>query len=249
MRQAGPGRHADRTRALIAILWRAGLRISEALALTESDLDPKTGSVLVRVGKGGKRRTVGMDDWAWEHVARWTEHRIQFPIGSLFCILAGPTRGHGWSATAARGRRFAPVGYADLRSAPPRVTTRSTGTPQLRPITRSLSGLPYHPQYPTCPSWYYVDLSPGDRHSRDRGHGPPPASTGDPGECRPATVIELDGGPVVGAPRARRSRKSSPDHAERSPRRSRSHDPSCPIPAANAAAHAPATGAPLLVQR
>jgi integrase len=53
MREAGLGRYADRTRALIAILWRAGLRISEALALTETDLDPKTGSVLVRVGKGG----------------------------------------------------------------------------------------------------------------------------------------------------------------------------------------------------
>jgi integrase len=50
MRQAGPGPYADRTRGLIAILWRAGLRISEALALTESDLDPKTGSVLVRSG-------------------------------------------------------------------------------------------------------------------------------------------------------------------------------------------------------
>ena len=45
MREAGPGPYADRTRGLIAILWRAGLRISEALALTESDLDPKTGSV------------------------------------------------------------------------------------------------------------------------------------------------------------------------------------------------------------
>lgn len=114
MRQAGPGRYADRTRALIAILWRAGLRISEALALTESDLDSKTGSVLVRQGKGGKRRTVGMDDWAWDHVARWTEHRIELPIGPLFCILAGPTRGRGWSATAARGelrRLAAQAGY------------------------------------------------------------------------------------------------------------------------------------------
>jgi integrase len=64
----------DRTRGRIAILWRAGLRISEALALTETDLDAKTGSVLVRAGKGGKRRMVGMDDWGWEHVARWTEH-------------------------------------------------------------------------------------------------------------------------------------------------------------------------------
>src|SRR5579863_6159159 len=76
MREAGPGPYADRTRGLIAILWRAGLRIGEALALTESDLDPKTGSVLVRSGKGGKRRMVGMDDWGWEHVARWSEHRV-----------------------------------------------------------------------------------------------------------------------------------------------------------------------------
>jgi len=102
MRQAGHGHYADRTRALIAILLRAGLRISEALALTETDLDPKTGSVPVRSGKGGKRRIVGMDDWGWEHVARWTQHRVQLPIGPLFCILAGPTRGRGWSATAAR---------------------------------------------------------------------------------------------------------------------------------------------------
>ena len=53
MREAGLGPYADRLRGLIAILWRAGLRISEALALTESDLDPKIGSVLVRAGKGG----------------------------------------------------------------------------------------------------------------------------------------------------------------------------------------------------
>jgi hypothetical protein len=53
MREAGPGPYADRTRGPIPILWRAGLRISEALALTESDLDPKTGSVLVRSGKAG----------------------------------------------------------------------------------------------------------------------------------------------------------------------------------------------------
>ncbi len=52
MREAGTRPYADRTRGLIAILWRAGLRISEALALTESDLDPKSGSVLVRAGKG-----------------------------------------------------------------------------------------------------------------------------------------------------------------------------------------------------
>jgi site-specific recombinase XerD len=45
------------------LLWRAGLRITEALTVTEHDLEPGTGSVLVRHGKGGRRREVGMDPW------------------------------------------------------------------------------------------------------------------------------------------------------------------------------------------
>jgi len=56
MRAAGDGAHDRRLRGLIVILWRAGLRIQEALALTEADLDPKRGSLLVRRGKGGRRR-------------------------------------------------------------------------------------------------------------------------------------------------------------------------------------------------
>jgi site-specific recombinase XerC len=61
MRYAGDQQHGLRSRALIVLLWRAGLRISETLSLAESDLDPRRGSVLVRHGKGGKRREVGMD--------------------------------------------------------------------------------------------------------------------------------------------------------------------------------------------
>jgi site-specific recombinase XerC len=72
MRQAGAGRSAARMRALIVVLWRAGLRISEALMLNETDLDPSGGSILVRVGKGGRRREVGMDAWAWEREALQT---------------------------------------------------------------------------------------------------------------------------------------------------------------------------------
>jgi site-specific recombinase XerD len=60
---AGDGMEAVRLRGLIVALWRAGLRISEALALNESDLDPGRGAILVRRGKGGKRREVGMDRW------------------------------------------------------------------------------------------------------------------------------------------------------------------------------------------
>jgi site-specific recombinase XerD len=53
MRVAGDRPAGLRLRGLIVVLWRAGLRISEALALQESDLDRTRGAVLVRRGKGG----------------------------------------------------------------------------------------------------------------------------------------------------------------------------------------------------
>jgi site-specific recombinase XerD len=63
-------------RGLIVVLWRAGLRISEALTLTESDLEIARGSALVRRGKGGRRREVGMDEWAWDQLRPWLETRV-----------------------------------------------------------------------------------------------------------------------------------------------------------------------------
>src|SRR3954453_11139716 len=63
MRCCDQSEHGARARALIVVLWRAGLRIREALDLNELDLDRRRGSVLVRRGKGGRRREVGMDDW------------------------------------------------------------------------------------------------------------------------------------------------------------------------------------------
>jgi site-specific recombinase XerD len=66
MRSAGDRVHGRRLRGLIVVLRRAGLRICEALALAEADLDARRGSLLVRRGKGGRRREVGMDDWPWE---------------------------------------------------------------------------------------------------------------------------------------------------------------------------------------
>ena len=55
MRRAGDGVHGRRRRGLIVVLWRAGLRICEALALAEADPDPRRGSLLVRRGEGGRR--------------------------------------------------------------------------------------------------------------------------------------------------------------------------------------------------
>lgn len=87
MRTVGDSPEGLRLRALVVILWRAGLRISEALALAESDLDSARGAVLVRRGKGGRRREVGMDRWGWEQLRPWLELRASLPVGSSLCVL------------------------------------------------------------------------------------------------------------------------------------------------------------------
>ncbi len=92
MRAAGHGPHGQRLRGLVVVLWRAGLRIQEALSLSEADLDRRRGSLLVRHGKGGRRREVGMDAWGWEQLQPWLDTRLEFPVGPLFCIVTGPTR-------------------------------------------------------------------------------------------------------------------------------------------------------------
>ena len=120
MRCAGDHPDGLRMRGLIIVLWRAGLRISEALALAESDLDPARGAILVRCGKGGKRREVGMDPWAWEQLAPWLRLRSGLPVGALFCVIHGATQGRPWSAPAAREqvRRIAARAGVRRRFAP-----------------------------------------------------------------------------------------------------------------------------------
>jgi site-specific recombinase XerD len=65
MRATGDDAHGRPLRGLIAILWRAGLRIQEALDLSEADLDQRRGELLVRSGRGrpasrGRHGRLGM---------------------------------------------------------------------------------------------------------------------------------------------------------------------------------------------
>ena len=96
------------------------MRIHESLALRESDLDERRGALLVRHGKGDKRREVGMDDWGWEHLSRWLSHGTQMPVGPLFCVIDGATAGRTWTSTAARAqlRRLAAKAGVRRRFAP-----------------------------------------------------------------------------------------------------------------------------------
>jgi len=89
-------------------------------ASAENDLDRRRGSLLVRNGKGRRRREVGMDERGWEQLRPWLSARAELPVGPLFCIIDGPTRGLPWSGAAVRSefrrtaaragvrRRFAP---------------------------------------------------------------------------------------------------------------------------------------------
>ncbi len=82
-----------RNRALITILYRAGLRINEALALRPKDLDPRNGAIRVLFAKGGRSRTVGMDGQAFEVLSLWLEIRADHGINGrdpVFCMLDGP---------------------------------------------------------------------------------------------------------------------------------------------------------------
>ena len=100
MRAAGDDAHGRRLRALIVILWRAGLRVQR--------------------GKGGRRREVGMDPWGWDELQPWLDMRLELPVGPLLCVINGATRGRHWTSAAARAdlrrtavkagvrRRFAP---------------------------------------------------------------------------------------------------------------------------------------------
>ena len=89
MRAAGERGHVRRPHGLIAILWRSRLRVQEALALAEGDLDPHRGSLLVRRGKRGRRRGVGMD----AHQLR-RAHAIEMAREGVLLIVIQRQLGH-----------------------------------------------------------------------------------------------------------------------------------------------------------
>jgi site-specific recombinase XerD len=92
LRACNRGATGARNRALIVLLWRAGLRVGEALALREADLEPAAGLVHVRCGKGGKPRTVALDPEAFGAVEAWAARRRARGLNGhqlLLCTLAG----------------------------------------------------------------------------------------------------------------------------------------------------------------
>ena len=186
MRHAGTGVYGARSRALIVVLWRAGLRISEALALAESDLDPTRGSILVRRGKGGRRREIGMDPWGWEQLRPWRDARIELPVGALVLrdrrteprAPMGTRRRAQPPAAASRARRGTPPLCATSAPSRPRRRDGPRRHPAQRDPTSARTFQPRHHQR----------LSARYRQPRDHRHRLRPTSTHAPRQFRPVPV-------------------------------------------------------------
>ena len=79
-----------RHRALIALLYGSGLRISEALSLRPKDLDLDALTVTVHSGKGDKRGVSALLPDAVDAIARWADLRARYGVGArepFFCTL------------------------------------------------------------------------------------------------------------------------------------------------------------------
>jgi integrase len=170
MRVAGDDADGVRLRGLMIVLWRAGLRISEALALAESDLDSSRGALLVRHGKGDKRREVGIDRWAWEQSA---------------AIARRPRRSARWRTVLRAARpdpRMAVRGSRRPRAAA-KCGDRSAGAPTLcaastpararrRDVARGRAASRHSAPTRACRSRDHLRVSARDRQHRDRPRRP-----------------------------------------------------------------------------
>ncbi len=82
-----------RNRALVGLMYRSGLRVSEILALRPSDVNLAKHSIRLLDTKSGKAQTRGFHPSADDALARWIDTRKALPgIGvraRLFCTLDG----------------------------------------------------------------------------------------------------------------------------------------------------------------
>lgn len=81
-----------RNRALVAVMYRSGLRPGEALALHLGEVDLDAGTILVPPRKGGRSRLTGVDATTRQMIRAWLARRDERGIGPdrpIFCTLAG----------------------------------------------------------------------------------------------------------------------------------------------------------------
>lgn len=83
-----------RNRALVAIMFAGGLRVSEAINLMPSDIEKN--EILIRNGKGGKSRRVGLITDLLPFLQHWMEKRKALGFNgkeAIFCTFSNGTNG------------------------------------------------------------------------------------------------------------------------------------------------------------
>ena len=80
-----------RNRALLMLLYRSGLRITEALTIKASNVNLEDHSIRIHHGKGDKATVRGFHPSATDALVRWMDTRkaLGFRGGPLFCTLQG----------------------------------------------------------------------------------------------------------------------------------------------------------------
>jgi len=93
-----------RHRALIALLYGSGLRISEALAIRPKDLDLDALTVTVHSGKGDKRGVSVLLPDAVDAIQRWADRRATYSVTARDPFICTIGRGAAGSNPTAPGR-------------------------------------------------------------------------------------------------------------------------------------------------
>jgi site-specific recombinase XerD len=86
-----------RDRAVFTVLWRGSMRISATLRIMPSDIDWTRGMVTIQSDKGGRGRTVVLDDQAMDVLKIWAERRKALGMNGhhrFFCGTNSQAKGN-----------------------------------------------------------------------------------------------------------------------------------------------------------
>jgi integrase/recombinase XerD len=119
--------HALRDRALLELLYAAGLRISEAVGLDREDLSTD-GSFVRVIGKGDKERLVPVGDVALDWLGRWIE-------GPRSALLAAGRATHGRGGPLFIGDRGGRLARQQAWAAVKRASARAGLAARISPHT------------------------------------------------------------------------------------------------------------------
>lgn len=123
MARCGRGPGGFRNRAMIAVMWRSGLRVAEVCALEPRDIDFTLGAITVRHGKGDKHRVVHMDPPTAALLTLWMQRRERLRV----------SRGRPLFCTYERGRAGLPLRTAYIRDALKRAADRAGVEKRMHP--------------------------------------------------------------------------------------------------------------------